>query len=1219
MATPGAAGAGSAGAGRGASFVHLHQHTEYSMLDGAARVKDVVACAAEDGQPAIAITDHGNMYGILDFYKECRAKGLNPIIGTEAYMAGNSRFERPVRRGRMDDTGGEGERGEKLYYHLTLLAESQAGYRNLLKLSSAAYLEGYYYKPRVDWELLERHHEGLIATTGCLGGVVLQALLAGQFDEAKALAGRLQDIFGRDALFIEVQDHGLPEQLKTNPQLIEIARAIGAPLVATNDSHYCRREDHIAHDALLCVQTGATIDDPKRFKFDGDEHYLKSAAEMRQLFREIPEACDNTLWIAERANVELELGKPTLPEFPVPEEFRLATYDESATAYLRHLTFEGAARRYGTPLPEAVRDRLDYELGVIASMGFSAYFLVVWDLIDHARQSNIRVGPGRGSAAGCCVAYCLRIVDLDPIRYDLLFERFLNPGRKQMPDIDMDFDERYRGEMIKYAAERYGYDRVAQIVTFSTIKARAAVRDAARVLGYPYALGDKIAKAMPPLVMGRDTPLRACLDKIEGYEDGYLTAQSLREMYESEPDAHKVIDVAKGLEGLRRQDGIHAAAVVITHQPLTEYLPIQRKPEPGGDPADAPIVTQYEMHGVEELGLLKMDFLGLRNLSVIEMALDLIEEATGERPDIDNIPLEDEKTFELLRRADSIGVFQLEGAAMRQTLRSLAPTRFDDVAALVALYRPGPMAANMHRDYPELKNGRKELTYLHPDLEQILGDTYGLMLYQESVMRVAQKFAGYSLEEADNLRKACGKKIRALIAAEREKFVKGCIDQGYGEALGTQLFDIIEPFADYAFNKSHSFGYGFVAYQTAWLKANHPVEYLAALLSSVKDDKDKTAVYLAECRNLGIRVQVPDINRSSSNFTSRPSEEDDASGLGTIVFGLSAVRNVGEGIVALVLAERDRGGPFADFHDFCCRVDPAVLNKRSVESLIKAGAFDALGHPRKGLSLVFEEVIDAVLVRRREEELGISTLFSLLEEPAESGAATGYAEARREIPDVEFRKEERLAFEKEMLGLYVSDHPLLGLEAALRRHADGPIRDALEGSSYASLPTEGGSAGGFKVVAGVVTGLSRRYTKRGELMATFTLEDLEAAIEVMVFPKTMTEYGARLEEDAIVAVRGRLDQRDDQPKLVASEITRLSLEASEENGPVEVSLPVQSLTESVVARLKSLVVEHPGPRPVHLHLGAKVLRLPPSFNVEMGSGFIGGLKEILGPDALVSS
>jgi DNA polymerase-3 subunit alpha len=652
------------------SFTHLHTHTEFSMLDGAARVGDLVAAAVADGQPALGITDHGNMYGVLDFYKACRDQGIVPIIGTESYMAGESRHERPVRRGRMDDTGGDVEGGQKLYYHLTLLAETVEGYRNLMQLSSAAYLEGYYYKPRVDWELLERHHTGLIATTGCLGGVVLQALLSGDVAEAERRAARLQDIFGRGNLFVELQDHGIADQHRTNPQLIEIARRIDAPLLATNDSHNTHREDAVAHDALLCVQTGALLADTNRFKFEGTEHYLKSAAEMRHLFRDVPEACDNTLLIAERADVQIELGKPSLPEFPVPDRFSGDTYEERALAYLRDLTSEGARQRYGSPLPPEVVERLDYELGVIGNMGFAAYFLVVWDLIRFARESGIRVGPGRGSAAGCCVAYCLRIVDLDPIRYDLLFERFLNPGRKQMPDIDMDFDERYRADVMRYAAEKYGSDRVAQVITFSTIKARAAVRDAARVLGKPYLVGDRIAKAMPPLVMGRDTPLRACLLKIEGHEDGFAAAAELRTMHETDPDAKEVIDVALGLEGLRRQDGIHAAAVVISRDPLTDYLPIQRKPDAGGDPADAPIVTQYEMHGVEDLGLLKMDFLGLRNLSVIERTLDLIEEVTGERPDIDNVDLADEPTLEMLRRAESVGVFQLEGGAMRQTLRS---------------------------------------------------------------------------------------------------------------------------------------------------------------------------------------------------------------------------------------------------------------------------------------------------------------------------------------------------------------------------------------------------------------------------------------------------------------------------------------------------------------------------------------------------------------------
>jgi DNA polymerase-3 subunit alpha len=1187
------------------SFTHLHTHTEFSMLDGAARVGDLVAAAVADGQPALGITDHGNMYGVLDFYKACREQGIVPIIGTEAYMAGESRLERPVRRGRVDDTGGDVDGGQKLYYHLTLLAETVQGYRNLMQLSSAAYLEGYYYKPRVDWELLERHHEGLIATTGCLGGVVLQALLAGNVEEAERRAARLQDIFGRDSLFVELQDHGIADQHRTNPQLIEIARRLDAPLLATNDSHYTHREDAVAHDALLCVQTGALLSDTNRFKFEGTEHYLKTAGEMRHLFRDVPEACDNTLLIAERADVQIELGKPSLPEFPVPDRFSGDTYEERALAYLRDLTMEGARQRYGSSLPPEVVERLDYELSVIGNMGFAAYFLVVWDLIRFARESGIRVGPGRGSAAGCCVAYCLRIVDLDPIRYDLLFERFLNPGRKQMPDIDMDFDERYRADVMRYAAEKYGSDRVAQVITFSTIKARAAVRDAARVLGKPYIVGDRIAKAMPPLVMGRDTPLHACLTKTDGHEEGYAAAAELRTMRDEDPDAKEVIDVALGLEGLRRQDGIHAAAVVISRDPLTDYLPVQRKPDAGGNPQDAPIVTQYEMHGVEDLGLLKMDFLGLRNLSVIERALDLIEADTGVRPDIDAVALDDEKTLEMLRRADSIGVFQLEGAAMRQTLRSLAPTSFDDVAALVALYRPGPMAANMHRDYPELKNGRKELTYLHPDIEPILKDTYGLMLYQESVMRVAQKFAGYTLEEADNLRKACGKKIRAMIAAEREKFVAGCVTEGYGEALGTQLFDIIEPFADYAFNKSHSYGYGLVAYQTAWLKAHYPVEYMAALLTSVKDNKDKTAVYLAECRSRGIDVLVPDVNRSVAEFA--PDRTGDRDGP-AIVFGLAAVRNVGEALVERIVAERDAGGPFADVYDFCQRVDPAVLNKRTMDSLAKAGAFDSLGHTRQGLCQVLEEIVDRTLERRREHDLGITSLFAAFEEEEQS--EPGWGAAKVAIPTIEFDKGQRLSFEKEMLGLYVSDHPLMGYEQALARHTDCSLSDLREEDPAA------GDRAPVRSVGGVVTDLRRSYTKKGDLMARFVLEDLQAAMEVFVFPKTMAEYGGLIENDSILVVRGRLDTREDEPKIVCMEVTRPLLERGEED--LHITLPLGVLTDAKVDGLKDVLSCHPGPSAVLLHVGAKVLQLPPEFNVDCRNGLVGELKRLLGQSAVLS-
>ncbi|MGH9101354.1 MAG: DNA polymerase III subunit alpha, partial [Acidimicrobiales bacterium] len=1096
------------------SFAHCHVHTEFSILDGASRIEDLVSAAADDGQPALGITDHGNMYGILPFYAACTKAGITPLLGTEAYMAYERRDERITVRGTtVDDTGGDVEGGRKAWYHLTLLAENNAGYANLIKLSSRAFLEGYYRKPKCDWELLSDHADGLIATTGCLGGHVAQSLLAGNFDDALAKAARLQEIFGKDNLFVELQDHGIEEQHRVMPRLVEIARRLDAPLLATNDSHYTRPEDSQAHDALLCVQTKATIDQPGRFQFKGSGHYLKSAAEMRRLFAELPEACDNTLLVAQRADVRLELGTPKLPDFPVPAEF------PSAVEYLEHVTFEGARARWGDPLPDVVTERLAYELRVIEDMGFAAYFLIVWDLIRHAREEGIRVGPGRGSAAGCAVAYCLRITELDPIRYDLIFERFLNPSRLSMPDIDMDFDSRCRDEMIRYAAERYGRDHVAQIITFGTIKARASVRDAARVLGHPYALGDRVAKAMPPIVMGRDTPLWACLadEPPAGYEDGWKIAAELRTMIAEDPEVARVVTVAKGLEGLRRQDSIHAAAVVITKDPLTEYLPVQRKPDPGGDPEDAPVVTQYEMHGVEDLGLLKMDFLGLRNLDVISDAVELVSQSRGAHLDIDHVPLDDGPTYELLRRGDSVGVFQLEGGPMRTLMRSLAPTCFEDVAALVALYRPGPMAANMHFEYADRKNGRKKVEYLHPDAEGVLSDTFGLMIYQEKLMRVAQQFAGYSLAEADNLRKACGKKIREVMRAEREKFVSSVEANGYSRELGEKWFDIIEPFADYAFPKAHAFGYGLVAYQTAYLKANYPVEYLAALLTSVRENLDRAGVYLAECRTLGITVSVPDVNRSTADFTP---VMGDGTQKGTILFGLAAVRNVGRSVAEAIVAERDAHGPFADFADFCERVPIFCLNKQPLDALIRAGAFESLGHTRKGLLHVHELLVGQIVARRRERDQGVLSLF---------GDADGRVLAFDQlvvIPDVEFDKKERLAHEKEMLGLYVSDHPLLGLEGALRRRADGSLAEVTD------LPD-----GAVRTFAGVITGLQVKWTKRGEQMAVFCLEDLESSTEVTVFPRTMTQHSGVIVDDAVVTVRARVDRRDEQAKLIASEIT----------------------------------------------------------------------------------
>jgi DNA polymerase III subunit alpha len=1185
------------------SFTHLHVHTEFSMLDGAARLDEMVAKAVADGQPAIGITDHGNMYGTLEFYKECRKQGIKPIIGTEAYMAHDHRSERPTRRGRVDDSGGDTEGGKKLYYHLTLLAENEVGYRNMIQLSSLAFLEGYYYKPRIDWELIEKYSEGLIATTGCLGGQVLQAMLNGDDKGALEKAARLQDIFGKDNLFVELQDHGIPAQLETNPKLVEIAKKIGAPLLATNDSHYTHREDHEAHDALLCVQTGALISDPNRFKFHGHEHYLKTAQEMRYLFRELPEACDNSLWIAERAELEIEFGDALLPNFPLPEGF------SSDAEYLEHLTWEGAKKRWGDNLPNSVIERVSYELKVINDMGFASYFLITWDLIAYARRSGIRVGPGRGSAAGCAVAYCLWITDLDPIKYDLLFERFLNPSRVSMPDIDMDFDSRYRDQMIRYAADTYGRDHVAQIITFGTIKARNAVRDAARVLGYPYGVGDKVAKAMPPLVMGRDTPLKYCFEQSEKYADGYKAAQDLRAMYDTDPDVKKVVDVAKGLEGLKRSDGIHAAAVVITKEPVTHYLPIQRKPESGQDPEDAPVVTQYEMHGVEELGLLKMDFLGLRNLDVITDAQAMIRANRDPDFDIDTVPLDDQATFDLLSRGDTIGVFQLESPPMRQLLKAMAPNSFEDVSAVLALYRPGPMSVNMHYDYADRKNGRKPVEYIHPDAAEVLEDTFGLMIYQESVMRVAQKFAGYSLAEADNLRKAMGKKVREVMAAARDGFERGVVKTGYDEALGKELFDIIEKFADYAFNKSHTFGYGLVTYQTAYLKAHYPVEYFACLLTSVKNNLDKAAVYLSDCRSAGIKVLTPDINRSVMNFDAIEAGRvpDDVSlavgSPGAITFGLSAVRNVGEGLVEQLLAERDENGEFESFYDFAERVPEPV------ESLIKAGAFDRLGVPRRGLLVSFEQILDTTIDRRRERDRGVMSLFGDWgdSDGGDTAADDGGFSERIPIPDIEFDKGDKLKAEKEMLGLYVSDHPLFGVEAALKRKVEHSLIDLPDMEDGAAVK-----------VGGVITNLARKFTKKGDQMAVFVLEDLEASIEVTVFPRTLLEQGHKLEDDVIVTVKGRLDKRDESRfGLIAQQIDVLSGLTDGPAPPLRLVLPSTSLDELKIQRLKRILRDHPGDSVVQIDIGqGKLLRLADEFRVDIDRS-VGELRMAFGHDAVV--
>ena len=1164
------------------SFAHLHVHTEFSMLDGAARVNELVRAVEADGQPGVAITDHGVLYGVVDFYKAATRAGVKPIIGIEAYVTPGSRFDRPPRR---DD----------VRYHMLLYAENDTGYRNLMKLASRAYLEGFYYKPRMDLELLAEHSEGIIATSGCLGGHVAQLLAPdasreegnmGQvrdYAAARDAAATYQDIFGRGNYFIEIQDHGIPAQREILDDLTRISKEIGAPLLATNDSHYTHAYEADAHDVLLCIQTGSNKSDQNRLRFESQEFYIKTAAQMRRLFPDdaFPGACDNTLLIAERADVELEFGKILLPQFPVPDG-----HDEAS--YLRHLVTEGARALYGERFDDEVQARIDYELGVIDDMGFNAYFLIVWDLIRYANERGIRTGPGRGSAAGSIIAYSLGITKLDPIEYGLIFERFLNPGRRQMPDIDMDFDERYRSEMIRYCAERYGSDHVAQIVTFSTIKGKQALRDAARVLGHPYSLGDRISKLMPQAILGKEATLSQCLeepgpDDDQAVRDWYTGAAGLREEYEKSPEAREVIETAKGLEGLRRQDSIHAAAVVISPEPLTEIVPLQRK----GDGAE--VVTQYEMHGVEELGLLKMDFLGLRNLSTIERALELVEQTHGMRIDIDHVPLDDPAVYEMLRRGDSMGVFQFEGGPMRALMRNLEPDKFEHLTALNALYRPGPLGAGMHTKYADRKNGREAIDYLHPDLEEILADTYGIMVFQEQVMQVARKMAGFSMIEADALRKAMGKKIPSVMKQQEEKFVAGAVGQGYTEDLGRQLFALIEYFAGYGFNKSHSAAYAMVAYQTAWLKAHYPAEYMAALLTSSKRNNDRTAIYLHECRTMGIDVLVPDVNESTLDFNVVN---------GQIRFGLSAVRNVGEGVVELMIEEREKNGPFTDFHDFIERVDLNVLNKRTIESLIKAGAFDSLGHTRRGLMEAFESMLDNVITRRRAEDMGQYSLF---------GGDVGVDEVRIEIADVEWPKRTRLSFEKEMLSRYVSDHPLLGVEALLRTMCTTTIPGLWDQEDKSRA-----------TVGGTVSGITRRFTKSGDPMYFFILEDLQGSTEVMCFPRVVAEYGPLIRDDVVLVVSGRVDHRGDDVKLIAQELREPDLTP---DSMVRLRVPATRLSQNMVARLRGALSNHPGTAQVFIHMtsdnGEKVIKLGDEHRVEPRSALFAELRELLGPSAVL--
>ncbi|MDA9607089.1 DNA polymerase III subunit alpha [Candidatus Actinomarina] len=1143
------------------SFVHLHAHTEYSMLDGAAKITDYLKKVKELNQPAAAITDHGNLYGALEFVRQAESLDIKPIIGYEAYVTPGSRFDRP-------------DRDNNKRYHLTLLAENNVGYQNLVELVSKAYLEGFYYKPRVDYQLLSEHSEGIIALSGCLGGEVAQHLAPDgskeegniknekSYEKALEKAKNYQEIFGKDNFFIEIHNHGISQQLEILDDLVSISEELEAPLVAANDSHYVSQDDSSAHDALLCVQTNATMEDENRFKFDGEEYYVKSSEEMRTLFPDdkYPNACDNTLKIANRVHYEFEFDKDYLPDFPVQDD------SLSIDEYLRKKVLIGAEEKYEDVNLE-IQDRIDYELEVINSMGLASYFLIVGDLIDFAKSKNIRTGAGRGSAAGSIVSYCLGITGIEPLKYGLIFERFLNKGRKSLPDIDMDFDERYRGDVIQYAIDKYGKDRVAHIVTFATIKAKQAIRDASRVLGLPFLSGDKVAKMMPPMILGNTATISECLNLDENNTSGYSkefysASEELRSEYKNNDEVKKIIDIALGLEGLRRQDGIHAAAIVISPDTITNFLPIQQKGE------NAEIVTQYEMHTVEQLGLLKMDFLGLRNLSIIDRTLKLIN---NENLDFDNLELDDEKTFKLFSEGKMTGVFQLESRVAQSVSRNLNPKRFEDIVALVALIRPGPLGAGMHNEFADRANLRKEIEYLHPDLKEVLEDTYGVILYQEQVMQIAQKIAGFDLQEADNLRVAMGKKIPQVMEEQRKKFTDGAVYKNYSEQFAIEVFDQIAYFAGYGFNKSHSVPYALLAYQTAYLKANFPAEYLAASLTAVKRDKDRTAIFLAEARDMGVSVSTPDINLSSSDFTVNDNE---------ILFGLSAVRNVGDITAEKIVQERNENGTFKTVEDFLSRIDSRSLNKRGIEALIQGGGFDQFGLTRKGLFQSSIDLIEDAKKLKSDRENNQGSLFNFEDQNPD----------KTSISKTEWAKKELLEREREMLGFFVSEDPLDGYGAVLKSESSHSIIELLN--------TEEDELEDLNVViAGLISNVQKRVSRRGNPWIQFDLQDVTGSTGVLLFNKLVDKYNTSIEGEIYLKVSGTyvggteniIRARDMQVIDPSKMVENL------DTSPLRIVADTNKLDKNNMILLRELLEKHPGLSDVELEVtdssGTRLMQL----------------------------
>ncbi|MFD8705021.1 DNA polymerase III subunit alpha [Kitasatospora sp. NPDC059648] len=1142
------------------SFAHLHVHTEYSMLDGAAKNGKLFAEAERQGMPAIAMSDHGNMFGAYEFFHAAAKTGVKPIIGIEAYVAPGSRFLKKQvfwSPGGQRPTGADGEGGKDVsgggrYTHMTMWAQNATGLRNLFKLSSLASMEGYYMKPRMDRELIAANAGGIIATTGCPSGEVQTRLRLGQYEEAVKAAGAYQDIFGKENYFLELMDHGLDIERDVREDLLRLAKQLNIPLLATNDSHYVTADQADAHDSLLCVGVGKNKDDPNRFKFQGTGYYVKTAEEMRELFRELPEACDNTLAIAERVESYEEVFTyvDRMPQFDVPE-------GETQASYLRKKIEIGLKHRYGDNPSQEVLDRIELEMGVITPMGFDAYFLVVADICQYGRDNGIPVGPGRGSAAGSMVAYLTGITQLDPLEHDLLFERFLNPERINPPDVDIDFDDRQRDQMVRYVTEKYGAAYTAQVNTFGTIKAKAAVKDANRILGYPFSMGDRITKAMPPDVMGKGVPLADLFDeKHARYNEG----TEIRALYQNEPDVKKIIDTGRGIEGLIRGTGVHAAAVILSSTPLLDLIPLHMRDK------DGVIITGFDYPSCEAMGLIKMDFLGLRNLGIIDHCIKIVKANRGIDVDIEKIPIDDPTTYQLLARGDTLGVFQLDGGPMRALLKLMKPTEFADISAVSALYRPGPMGMNSHTNYALRKNGQQEIIPIHPELEEplkdVLGPTYGLIVYQEQVQRAAQVLAGYSLGQADLLRRAMGKKKKEVLEKEFVPFHAGCKERGYSDEAIQAVWDVLVPFAGYAFNKSHSAAYGLVSYQTAYLKANYPAEYMAALLTSVADDKDKMAVYLAECRQMGIKILSPDVNESVVDFTAVGSD---------VRFGLKAVRNVGVPVIESLVGTREEKGKYTSFADFLDKVELVVCNKRTVDSLIKAGAFDSLGHTRLSLSSVHESAIDSVTGLKKQQAIGQDDLFGALDAGDGGGPGIGLD---FQLTDNEWPRRQLLALEREMLGLYVSSHPLDGAEHILSQNRD---------TSIAELLGSGRSEGEVRL-SGLITAVDRRINKAGNAWAIITLADRDGSVEVLFFPATYNLMADQMIEDNVISIRGRLNERDGSLSVFGQEITTLDVSSAElgTKPPVQITVPVHRITPQMVAELKLALQAHPGDVPIRL-------------------------------------